>query len=184
MSNISDYVEIPMNQGYFYWTTPTGVRFGDEATGGEVSLDGSQAIFSTGVSLSMVPSTVSDAFFKRMLKGSNAYESNGVFYANCAEEMQDLWIMIEDHWIQIRGRDLLSDISEAQDNTLCIVNFLPSVDNFWVFGNTIYKDYYVYHNPTENVMGWAPTKDLQKTPLKKARVPVDPISFSYDWAAV
>ena len=112
MSNISDYVEIPMNQGYFYWTTPTGVRFGDEATGGEFSLDGSQAIFSTGVSLSMVPSTISEAFFKRLLEGADAFEQNGIFYANCGTEMKDMWIMIEENWIQIRGIDLLTDISE------------------------------------------------------------------------
>jgi len=71
--------------------------------------------------------------------------------------MNDLWFMIEEYWIEIRAEHLLTDISENQDNTLCVVNFLPSMDNFWVFGNTIYRDYYVYHNPEAGVMGWVPT---------------------------
>ena len=165
MSSLDEYVEIPMNKGFFYWTIPQGVRFGNAETGEEFFLDGSSAVFSTGVSLSMVPSTISEAFFKRLLEGTDAFEQNGIFYANCGTEMKDMWIMIEENWIQIRGIDLLTDISENQDNTLCIVNFLPSVDNFWVFGNTIYKDYYVYHNPDKGVMGWVPTNQNFKAPL-------------------
>lgn len=96
------------------------------------------------------------------------HENNGVFYSSCAQEMPDLWFMIEgDHWVQIRGQDMLTDISRLNDRTLCMINFLPSVDDFWVFGNTIYKDYYVYHNPEERLMGWAPTTKRLKEPLKK-----------------
>lgn len=128
----------------------------------------------------MVPASLSNTFFKRLLDGSDAYEENGVFFANCASTLPDLWIMAGGHWIQMRGRDLLTDISDAQDNTLCLVNFLPSIDDFWVFGNTIYKDYYVYHNPERGVMGWVPTTDRFKTQLKPATIPTTPFEFAYE----
>lgn len=76
---------------------------------------------------------------------------------------------------------MVSDVSRAQDNTLCIVNFLPSVDDFWVLGNPIFKDYYVYHNPEQGVMGWVPTKDKFKQPLWMEDVPTKSIEFVYDW---
>ena len=63
------------------------------------------------------------------------------------------------------------DISEKQDNTLCIVSFLPSVDEFWVLGNTIYKDYYVYHSPDAALTKWVPTAQRFKLPLEKADAP-------------
>ena len=73
--------------------------------------------------------------------------------------------MFEGYWIQILGSDMLTDISIFQDRSICVVNFVPSVDNFWVLGNTIYKDYYVYHNPERSVMGWVPTKAYKKSEL-------------------
>ena len=180
MSDVNDFVEIPVNEGYFYSIVPQGIRFGSELAGEEFVLDGSQAIFTTGISVSMVPSSLSSIFFKRLLDGSDAYEENGVFFSNCGVELPDVWIMAGGYWIQIRGRDLLTDISEPQDNTLCLVNFLPSVDNFWVFGNTIYKDYYVYHNPDRGVMGWVPTIERFKTALVGAPVPTTPIEYQYN----
>lgn len=47
----------------------------------------------------MVPKSISEAFFTRMLKGKNAYNDNGVFYLNCATQLDDLWLMFEEHWI-------------------------------------------------------------------------------------
>ena len=73
--------------------------------------------------------------------------------------------MIEDYWIKVSGSDLLTDISEYQDESLCVVNFLPSVDDFWVFGNPIYKDYYIFHDPVTPQMGFAPTELSRKEPL-------------------
>ena len=53
---------------------------------------------------------------------------------------------------------MIMDISPLQDMTLCIVNILPSVDNFWVFGNAIYKDYYVTHKPENAILAFTPTE--------------------------
>lgn len=185
MSSIGELVEIPCNKGFFYSSIPQGVRFGEAASGEAYSLNGAEAIFTTGISLSMVPSSVSEAFFKRLLKNvSEYYEDNGVFYVNCGTAMNDLYFMFEEHWIQIRGDDLLTDISEFQDNTLCIINFLPSVDNFWVLGNPIFKDYYVYHNPDEAMLKFVPTVQRFKQPLMRGTRPTAGIQFEYDWDLV
>ena len=60
---------------------------------------------------------------------------------------------------------MVIDISEQQDNSLCIINFLPSVDDYWVLGNSLYKDYYVTHRPDDNSLSFTPTERLIKQPL-------------------
>ena len=79
--------------------------------------------------------------------------------------------MFNGYWIQILAQDILTDISIAQDKGVCRVNFLPSVDDFWVFGNIIYKNYYVYHNLEKGVLGWTPSTNRLKSPLIKASQP-------------
>ena len=88
--------------------------------------------------------------------------------------------MFQGHWIQIRGKDLVTDISEAKDNTLCIINFVPSVDNFWVIGNTIFKDYYVHHDPVRGALGFVPTNQRFKSALVPDEVPQTSIEFKYN----
>ena len=176
-----------MNKGFFYSSVPQGIRFGEAAGGQAFALDGAEAIFTTGNGISMVPASLSSVFFKRLLQDVNAeafYELNGVFYINCGTPLKDLFFMFEEHWIQIKGDDLLMDISDKQDNTLCIVNFLPSVDEFWVLGNPIYKDYYVYHNPDSAMTKWVPTVQRFKDPLVKAAPPTAEIQFGYNWNMV
>lgn len=184
MSSIDDYVEIPMNKGYFYSSIPQGVRLGSERSGKEFKLNDVEAIFTTGISISMVPKSISKDFFTRLLENVEAVEKNGVYHVSCGDKIDDIWFMLEEHWIEIKGEHLLLDISEAQDNTMCILNFLPSVDDFWVFGNTILRDYYVYHNPEKGVTGWVPTKKEVKSPLKLAKVPTVDIKFKYNWIMV
>ena len=61
-----DYVELKIEKNFFYAVTPTGVRFGSAtaaaAAGLEFALDGFEAVITTGVSISMVPSSISKLF--------------------------------------------------------------------------------------------------------------------------
>ena len=180
MSDPKEFIELPVNKDYFYSVVPQGVKFGKVTEGDEFGLAGIGAIFTTGIHFNMVPASLSVEFFKRLLDGVDYYEENGVYYTSCGLEMRDLWFMVEEHWIQIRGQDLLTDISETRDNTLCMINFLPSVDDFWVLGNTIFKDYYVYHNPERGVMGWVPTAQRFKSPLIEGVPPARELAFEYN----
>ena len=180
MSDPQEFIELPVNKDYFYSVVPQGVKFGKVTEGDEFGLAGLGAIFTTGIHFNMVPASLSVEFFKRLLDGVDYYEENGVYYTSCGLEMRDLWFMVEEHWIQIRGQDLLTDISETRDNTLCMINFLPSVDDFWVLGNTIFKDYYVYHNPERGVMGWVPTAQRFKSPLIEGVPPARELAFEYN----
>ena len=180
MSDAKEFIELPVNKDYFYSVVPQGVKFGKVTEGNEFGLGGIGMIFTTGIHFNMVPASLSVEFFKRLLAGVNYYEENGVYYTGCGNELQDLWFMVEEHWIQIRGQDLLTDISETRDNTLCMIAFLPSVDEFWVLGNTIFKDYYVYHNPERGVMGWVPTAQRFKSPLIEAVPPARELAFEYN----
>ena len=180
MSDPQEFIELPVNKDYFYSVVPQGVKFGKVTEGDEFGLAGIGAIFTTGIHFNMVPASLSVEFFRRLLDGVDYYEENGVYYTSCGLEMRDLWFMVEEHWIQIRGQDLLTDISETRDNTLCMINFLPSVDDFWVLGNTIFKDYYVYHNPERGVMGWVPTAQRFKSPLIEGVPPARELAFEYN----
>ena len=180
MSDPQEFIELPVNKDYFYSVVPQGVKFGKVTEGDEFGLEGIGAIFTTGIHFNMVPASLSVEFFRRLLDGVDYYEENGVYYTSCGLEMRDLWFMVEEHWIQIRGQDLLTDISETRDNTLCMINFLPSVDDFWVLGNTIFKDYYVYHNPERGVMGWVPTAQRFKSPLIEGVPPARELAFEYN----
>ena len=77
---------------------------------------------------------------------------------------------------------MVTDISENKDNTLCIINFIPSIDNFWVLGNTIFKDFYVHHNPVKGALGFVPTNQRFKSALVPDIVPTKSIEFGYDSA--
>ena len=100
MSSLGEQVEIPMNKGFFYSAIPTGIRFGEAANGQAYALNGIEAVFTTGISLSMVPSSLSDVFFKRLMADMQEYyEDNGVFYANCGSPMKDLFLMFQGHWL-------------------------------------------------------------------------------------
>ena len=91
--------------------------------------------------------------------------------------------MFEKRWVQISGADMILDISDNQDGTMCIVNFLPSVDNFWVLGNHIYKDYYVTHKPDSATVGFTPTENQRKAPLYQGARPNRKLHKGYDgWA--
>ena len=113
MSSIGELVDIPMNKGFFYSAIPQGIRFGEKAAGQAFALNGAEAVFTTGISVSMVPASLSSVFFKRLMEDvSDYYEDNGVFYTSCSTVMKDVFIMVQNHWIQIKGSDLLLDISE------------------------------------------------------------------------
>lgn len=63
---------------------------------------------------------------------------------------------------------MIIDVSlESSDEQLCIYNWLPNKDDFWVFGQAFYKDYYVIHEPEESRIGIVPTEKRRKPPLRR-----------------
>ena len=70
---LGNQVSIPMKRGFFYSAVPQGVRFGGTGSEKEYVLNGSEAVFTTGLSTSMVPSSVQEEFFKQLLDGIEAY---------------------------------------------------------------------------------------------------------------
>lgn len=139
--------QIGVPEGFFYSATPQAIRYGNEIDKNDFLLPNDPAIFSSSMSVSLVPKSLSKYFFKKLLKNVKHTEDNGLFYVECAVHPDDIFLMFDNKWIHIRGQDMVIDISQYQDMSMCIINFLPSVDNYWVLGNSIYKDYYVTHNP-------------------------------------
>ena len=180
-STDDEVVTINMEKGFFYSAFPQGIRFGDETTSDQYSLQDSIAIFSTALSFSMVPSSVSAEFFSVLLRDKEYYEKNGLFYVDCSMEFKDIYIMFQERWMQLSGKDMILDISKTQDMSLCVVNIIPNVDDFWVLGNSLYKDYYITHRPVNALLEVAPTEKSRKPPLYKGIIPNKPLQKNYDW---
>ena len=129
----------------------------------------------------MVPSSVSAEFFSVLLRDKEYYEKNGLFYVDCSMEFKDIYIMFQERWMQLSGKDMILDISKTQDMSLCVVNIIPNVDDFWVLGNSLYKDYYITHRPVNALLEVAPTEKSRKPPLYKGIIPNKPLQKNYDW---
>ena len=65
---------------------------------------------------------------------------------------------------------------------LCIYNWLPNKDDFWVFGQAFYTDYYVIHEPiamndNKARIGIVPTERNKKPkPRDETQVPTTDIN--------
>jgi len=75
---------------------------------------------------------------------------------------------------------MVLDISEQQDQSMCIVSFLPSVDDYWVLGNSIYHGYYVTHMPNSSKMAFTPFEGSTKQPLNMGDRPTRELKKYYD----
>ena len=116
-----------------------------------------------------------------LLKDKKTELDYGVFYTSCSTTFEeDIFFMFEGKWLQIKGKDLVVDLSEEQDRSLCAITFMPTSNEFWWFGHNIYKDYYVVHNMSQRTMGWVPTVDRIKESIKVGARPVNDFP-SYDW---
>lgn len=175
------------NYGYFWAANPEGVRFGNVGDGvwdgQEYKLDSMQAIFSSASIFSGVPESLSANFFKILLAGkeSDVELDHGVFYTSCYTTFDtDLYLMFGSKWLQIKGSDLVVDVSAAQDGSLCAITFMPSKNDHWWLGLNLYKDYYVIHNASSRLLEFAPTLDRIKDEILVGSRPT--MEFpDYDW---
>ena len=60
---------------------------------------------------------------------------------------------------------------ESDDQQVCIINWLPNKDDFWVFGTSMFKDYYVIHEPTLGTIEIVPNELKKKPKLQKDVLP-------------
>jgi len=94
------YAEINVDRGFFYSAVPEAIRFGDISKEKAFTLpETSPAIFSSSMSVSMVPSSVSSEFFSYLMSGIKHVEDNGVFYIDCTIELPDVHFMFSNRWI-------------------------------------------------------------------------------------
>ena len=72
---------------------------------------------------------------------------------------------------------------EGSDKQICIYNWLPNKDDFWVFGQSFYTDYYVIHEPLEGRIGIVPTERRKKPPLREdPSIPETGINDTFIWS--
>ena len=174
MSSVNDLVKFNIPTGYFYTLIPEGVRFLNPAIGGETSfrVPEKTAMLSTSLSFNLVPSSIQSRFFKLLLKDVDYWERDAVFYTSCDTWPADVEIMVQGHWIKFAGADMVIDTRiEDTDEYICIINFLANKDDYWVFGQAFYTDYYVIHEPTLGWLGIAPTEKRLKPPVEAGELP-------------
>ena len=66
MSSLEDYVELKVEKNFFYAVTPQGIRFGEKSERKEFALEGLGAVFTTGIHVSLVPSSIAKLFFQHL----------------------------------------------------------------------------------------------------------------------
>ena len=172
MSNQFELISFNADGGYFWAATPVGLRIGEAGQSKEYKLEGMPGIFSSSSLFTGVPKSYSKVFFKMLLKGKKHVLEDGIFYVPCNTVFeQDVYFMFARYWIQISARDLIVDVSTNQDNSLCAVTFIPSINDYWWFGLNIYKDYYVIHNMSQKTLGFVPTEDNIKEEIQIGKKP-------------
>ena len=102
-----------MDNSFFWTTTPTGVRF-TESDGNirEYALEEFKAIFSSAADFSMVPASIAKKFFSKFLSGISKEEEQGVMFIDCNAELPDVKFLIDGVWYEMKGSDLVNDMSE------------------------------------------------------------------------
>ena len=164
MSDPKDIAWIPISPGYFYTVLPLGIQFVAAEARFSIPVredDGFRppiAILSTGLSYNLVPSSIQARFFELMLEGETYTEKDGIFTTSCSTRPANIEIMIETlettvkkdledpendqieekivrKWIQFSGTDMIIKLPvNSLGEQVCIYNWLPNKDDFWVFG--------------------------------------------------
>ena len=183
MSSEEDGVQILFESGYFWNTLVTGVRFGPMEEGRAFSLNSEYLMLSSGSAFSYVPKSRSQDFFNNLFKERRIdYKiEQGMFVVDCRYQMDSVFFMINQSWVQIASKDIIIDISKYNDGSLCVLSFVPSQDEIWVLGQALYKDYYMIHDPDVKGITFVPTEKKAKAPLGNALIPVIKLSMGYDW---
>ena len=148
----------------------------------EYALDEYKAVFSSAADFSMVPAALAKTFFKKFLKGVKRDEEQGIMFIDCNEDIPDVKILIENVWYEMKGSDLVNDMSENQDGSLCAVGFMPNMDNVWILGHAFYKDYYITHHAQGMYMTVASDElGTKSAPEVATEIPTSRITDDYDW---
>jgi hypothetical protein len=184
MSSLDDAVSIKFQNGYFWNTIPTGIRFGNPEDRLEFMLDPtSYLILTTSSAFNFVPKSKSvDFFYNIFNKYRIPYQvEGGMFVVDCSVTMPDVRFLLQGYWVALHGADLLIDISEKGDRSLCVCSFVPSQDEIWVLGQGLYKDYYMIHDPDNIEITFVPTEKQLKEPLEAGLQPLVKFQKGYNW---
>ena len=160
---------LTFDKNIFFWSaSPTGIRYGSPEDNLEFYLKGVQTmILTTSTAFSFVPKSISENFFFNLFKSYQIEYTadSGMFIVDCSVTFPPVHFLISDYWVTINGEDMVIDISPNQDNTMCVCTFLPAVDEIWVIGQSLYKDYYMVHDPDMSEITFFPTEKKLKEPL-------------------
>jgi hypothetical protein len=184
ISGLNDAVTISFNNGYFWNIVPKGLRFGEEQDQLEFFLESTNyLILTSSTAFNFVPKNLADDFFYNLFnKFRLAYRvENGMFIVECSLAMPSIHFLLGDYWVTVNGKDMLIDISPNNDRSLCVCTFLPSQDEIWVLGQSLYKDYYMTHNPDKRQITFTPTEKRVKSPLKPGDKPQLKFTKAYNW---
>jgi hypothetical protein len=58
---------------------------------------------------------------------------------------------------------------------------VPATDEIWVLGQSLYKDYYMTHDPDEQTITFVPTEKGLKSPLQMGDLPATTFQKGFDY---
>ena len=60
------------------------------------------------------------------------------------QRLPTLELLIQDHWVQMRPEDYL--VTSLNDFRMCMIGLIPSITDFFVFGDTLMRGFYTIHS--------------------------------------
>jgi hypothetical protein len=89
------------SDGFFWTTTPTGVKFGDSWPAFFLSWK-LPAVFSNTTQLSYVPSGEALGFFTHLLAGNTYVRESGLFYVSCDLTLwKSVFFLVGGYWLEV-----------------------------------------------------------------------------------
>lgn len=93
-------------------------------------------ILSTSTAFNFVPRSLSDAFFFNLFTKYQVphTQEQGIYLLDCNQIVPSVAFLLDGYWVEVNGADLVIDISQKGDRSVCACVFVPATDEIWVLG--------------------------------------------------
>lgn len=81
-----------------------------------------------------------------------------MYIVNCssASKLPSIELLIENHWVEMRPEDYL--VKSLNEPKSCMIGLIPSITDFFVFGDTLMRGFYTIHDDGNSLVGLVPHK--------------------------
>ena len=101
----------------------------------------------------------------------------GKTYTRCSNEFPPIFFLFYNKWVEVASKDYVVDVSRNQDDSICLVKFVPTSSPFLIFGTPFFTDYITKFDDEKGLVTFLPAEGANKSFIKKGQAPTDPDKF-------